>query len=67
MSSYAGYPTDERIISYIIVECNSNEKQTYKAADNNVMDVFLSALNTTLREVPMLGVNVGPHVDTDGL
>ena len=39
MSSYVGYLHDERIISYVIVERDSNENQAKKAADNNMIDV----------------------------
>ena len=56
MSSYVEYLCNERIISYVIVECDSNEKQIFKAADNNVTGVTTPALNTNLREVPMLGI-----------
>ena len=50
------------MIAYNIMNCDSNEKQVFKAGDNNVIDVTSPALNTTQREM-----NVGPHVDTDGL
>ena len=56
MSSYVGYRHDERIIACVIVNRDSNEKQIFKAADNNGIDVTTSALRTTLREIPMLGV-----------
>ena len=41
MSSYIEYLRDKRIISYVIVERDSNENQTFKTADNNdnVIDV----------------------------
>ena len=41
-------------------------KQT-KAAENNVIYVLTPALNTTLREMPRLGLNGSLYVDTDGL
>ena len=56
MSSYVGYLCNKRIIAYVIVERNSNEKQTTKAVDNNAMDIIMPAENTTVKEVPMLGV-----------
>jgi len=36
MSSYIEYLRDKRIISYVIVERDSNVNQTLKTADNNV-------------------------------
>ena len=56
MSSSVGYPNDKRIISYVVVERDSNEKQTFKAVDNNVIDNTTSALFIALRMMPMLGV-----------
>ena len=55
-SSYVGYQNDERTIACVIVNHDSNEKQVFKAGDNIVMDVTLLALHTTLRMMPMLGV-----------
>ena len=45
-----------RTIAYHIVNRDSNEKQVFKAGDNNVLDVTSPALNTTQREMPMLGI-----------
>ena len=41
-------------MSYIIVKRDSNKKQIFKAADNNVIDFTMPALQTTLRVMPML-------------
>ena len=43
-------------IAYNIVNRDSNEKQVFKAGDNNVIDVTSPALNTSQREMPMLGI-----------
>ena len=39
MSSSVRYQNDEGIIAYVVVEHYSNEKQIFKAADNNVINV----------------------------
>ena len=49
-------PIQNRTIAYDIVNRDSNEKQECKAGDNNVIDVTSLALNTTQREMPMLGI-----------
>ena len=67
--SYVGYLRDKRIIPHVIVERVSNmkSKQT-KAVDNSVMNVTTPALNTSQRKIPQCsGLNVGPHIDMDGL
>ena len=56
MSSYVGYRNDERTIACVIVNYDSNEKQVFEAGDNIVIDVTSPALHTTLREIPMLGL-----------
>jgi len=43
MSSSIGYRNDERIIAYIVMECDSNEKQIFKAGDNSVIDIATPA------------------------
>jgi len=67
VNSYVGYLCNERVIACIIVERDPNENQETKAADNNVIDIITPALNATLREVPMLGLEHGPYVNMDGL
>ena len=55
ISSYIGYPHDERIIACSIVNCDSNEKEDLKVlGNNNVMEVLTPALHI-LKEMPMLG------------
>ena len=49
-------PIQNRTIAYDIVNRDSNEKRILKVPDNNVMDVVTPALNTTQREMPMLGI-----------
>ena len=49
-------PIQNLIIAYDIVNRDSNEKQVFKAPDNNVIDGTTPALNTSQREVPMLGI-----------
>jgi len=39
-SSYVGYRYNERTIAYVIMDCDSNEMQDSKAADNNVIYVY---------------------------
>ena len=51
-----GYRNDKCIIAYVIMNRDSNEKQIFIAADNNVIHVTTPALYTTLREMPMMGV-----------
>ena len=42
MSSHVGYLRNECIISHVIVERDSNEKQDSKAANNNVIYIYTS-------------------------
>ena len=49
-------PIQNRTIAYDIVNRDSNEKQVFKVPANNVKDVTTSALNTSQREMPMLGI-----------
>jgi len=56
MSSSVGYRFDDRTIVCVIVNRDSNEKQVFKAGDNNVIDETSSAVNTSQREMPMLGI-----------
>jgi len=56
MSSYIGYWYGERIILYVIVGCNSNEKQANESIRQQCDGHFCPVLNTTLREVPMLSL-----------
>ena len=50
-------PIQNRTIAYDIVNRDSNEKQDKKVlADNNVIDGTTPALNTSQREMPMLGI-----------
>ena len=49
-------PISDRTIAYDIVNRDSNEKQVFKAGDNIMIDVTTPALNITLREMPMLGL-----------
>ena len=49
-------PIQNRTIAYDIVNHDSNEKQVFKAGDNNVIDVTLPTLNTSQIEMPMLGI-----------
>ena len=51
-------PIQNRTIAYDIVNRDSNEKQVFKAGDNIVIviDVTTPALNTSQREMPMLGI-----------
>ena len=56
MSSYVGYRFDDRTIVCAIVNRDSNEKQGFKADDNIVIDMTTLALNTSQREMPMLGI-----------
>ena len=51
-----GYQNDERTITCVIVNRDSNEKQVFKAGDNIVIDVTTPALKTSQRVMPMLGV-----------
>ena len=60
-------PIQNRTIAYDIVNRDSNEKQVFKAGDNNVIDGTTPALNTSQKRCQCWGSNVGPHVDTDGL
>ena len=45
-----------RTIAYDIVNRDSNEKRVLKVPDNIVIDVTTPALNTSQREMPMLGI-----------
>ena len=56
MSSYVGYWRGGCMIAYVIVDRDSNEMHVKKVAGNNVIDVSLPALSTTLKEMPMLGL-----------
>ena len=56
MSSSVGYRSTDHTIASVIVNRDSNEKQVFKAGDNNVIDVTSPALNTSQREMPMLGI-----------
>ena len=49
-------PIQNHTIAYDIVNRDSNEKQVFKVPDNNVIDVTSPALNTSQREMPMLGI-----------
>ena len=49
-------PIQIRTIAYDIVNRNSNEKQVFKVPDNNVIDVTSPALDTSQREMPILGI-----------
>jgi len=49
-------PIQNHTIAYDIVKCDTNKKQVFKAGDNNVMDMTTPALNTSQREMPMLGI-----------
>jgi len=49
-------PIQNRTIAYNIVNRDSNEKRVWKVPDNIVIDVTTPALNITLREMPMLGI-----------
>jgi len=49
-------PIQNRTIAYDIVNRDSYEKQVFKAGDNIVIDVTSPALNTSQREIPMLGI-----------
>ena len=56
MSSSVGYQFDDRTIVCVIVNRDSYEKQGFKAGDNIVIDVTTPALNTSQKEMPMLGI-----------
>ena len=56
VSSSVGYRFDDRTIACVIVNRDSNEKQSFKAGDNIVIDVTAPVLNTLQREMPMLGI-----------
>ena len=49
-------PIQNRTIAYDIVNRDLNEKRVLKVPDNNVIDVTTPALNTSQREMPMLGI-----------
>ena len=49
-------PIQNRTIAYDIVNRDSNEKHVFKAGDNIVIDVITPALDTSQREMPMLGI-----------
>ena len=49
-------PIQNRTIACVIMNHDSNEKQVFKAGDNNVIDVTTPTLNTSQREMPMLGI-----------
>ena len=49
-------PIQNHTIACVIVNRDSNEKQVFKAGDNIVIDVTTPALNTSQREMPMLGI-----------
>ena len=49
-------PIQNRTIAYDIVNCDSNEKQVFRAGDNIVIDVTTPALDTSRREMLMLGI-----------
>ena len=49
-------PIQNRTIAYDIVNHDSNEKQVFIAGNNSVIDVTTPALNTSQREMPMLGI-----------
>ena len=49
-------PIQNRTIAYDIVNRDSNEKQVFKAGDNIVIDMTSPALNTSQREMPMMGI-----------
>ena len=66
MSFYVGYRNNERIISYVIVNCDSNEKQENKSSWQQ-RDGRLDASNEHPSEgCQCWALNIGPHVDTDG-
>ena len=67
ISSYVGYRNDECTIACAIVNRDSNEKQVFKAGDNNAIDVLTPALHILKERCQCWASNVGPHVDTDGL
>jgi len=56
VSSSVVYRFDDRTIACAIVNRDSNEKQGFKAGDNIVIDMTPPSLNTSQREIPMLGV-----------
>jgi len=60
MSSSVGYRNGERTIACVIVNRDSNEKQVIEAGDNIVIDITTPVLYTTLRVMPMLGVERWP-------
>ena len=43
------------------------ELQATKELDNNVMNITMPSLNTSQKRSQCWGLNVGPHIDTDGL
>ena len=49
-------PIQNRMIAYDIVNRDSNEKRVLKVPDNIVIDVTTPTLNTSQREIPMLGI-----------
>ena len=49
-------PIQNRTIAQVIVNRESNEKEVFKVGDNIVIDVTTPALNTSQREMPMLGI-----------
>ena len=49
-------PIQNPMIAYDIVNRDLNEKRVLKVPDNNLIDVNSPALNTSQREMPMLGI-----------
>ena len=49
-------PIQNRTIACVSLNRDSNEKQVFKAGDNIVIDVITPALNTSQREMTMLGI-----------
>jgi len=49
-------PIQNCIIAYDIVNRDSNEKQVFKVGGNIVIDMTSPALNSSQREMPMLGI-----------
>ena len=56
MISYVGFLRDERIIAHVIVERFQVWIAGEKSGDNNVTYMTTPALNTSQRDMPMLGI-----------
>ena len=49
-------PIQNRTIAYDILNRDANEKRVSKVPDNIVIDVTTPTLNTSQREMPMMGI-----------